>query len=141
MVKTKGIEATVKNWRDAQGRVPAAYKAGVEQASGVIEAAKAAEPLYATKVQEAITNQSRLKGLGKVTDADWKKAATEKGAVRIAAGMAAAEPDFRKGAQGNLAVIEGISIPPRAADGNTNIDNRLKPIALGLEKAKKEGRL
>jgi len=137
MVKTKGLAATAANWKASHGRVPAAYSAGVQAASGVIDAAKAGEDLYAAKVQEAIANKSRVKGLDKVTDADWKTAATGKGAARIGPGMAAAAEDYNKGMSKNLSVIEGVTIAARVADPMTNIDNRLKPIAQALYNSKR----
>ena len=139
MVKTKGLDVTRKNWEASHGRVPAAYTAGVNAASGVIDAAKAGEDLYAAKVAEAVANKSRVKGLDKVSDADWKSAAINKGAVRIAGGMAAAKEDYAKGMSKNLSVIEGVTIAARVADPMTNIDNRLKPIAKALYDSKRQG--
>ena len=72
MVKVKPLAEIQKNYEDGISRAPANYKKGVQAASGVIEAAKAAESVYAQRMQEAVANQSRLKGLEKVTDADRK---------------------------------------------------------------------
>ncbi len=132
MVKTKGIEATTKNWTGAIGGVPAKYKAGVERATDTIERAIEAEPLYAARVQEAISNQTRVKGLQKTSTAEWKARASELGSARIASGMAAAEGKFRSGMGDTLATIEATSIGERTADPMANVDARVKPIVKAL---------
>jgi len=132
MVKTKGIEATAQNWRGAIGAVPAKYKAGVMNANNTIENAIAAEDLYAARVQEAITNKTRVKGLQKTSTAEWKQRASELGSARIAAGMTAAEPKFRKGMTDVLSTIESTSIGERTADPMANVDARVKPLVRAL---------
>lgn len=138
MVDTKPLEQVNTNWIAAQGRVPAAYSQGIDNAKDVINKAIAGEDNYAAGVAEAVATKSRAKGLAKISDADWKKAAKEKGAARIAAGMKAAEAKFSAGMAKNLATIQSVSIPPRVQDGMANIDNRLKPIAAALI-AQKQG--
>jgi len=134
MVETKSLEATRANWTAAHGRVPAAYQAGVQAASNVIAKSVAAEDNYAQGVQAAVASRLRAKKLESVTDADWKKAASEKGAARIVAGMKASENKFVKGMSQNLATIQSVVIPSRTQDPMANIDNRLKPIAAALHK-------
>jgi len=125
MVKTKGIERTAANWDNAIGSVP-----------DVIVKAIEGEALYAAKVQEAISKGSRAKALAKVSDEDWRKAALEKGAARIATGMAASKDKFRNGMGTVLSTIESVSIAPRTADPMANVDNRVKPIVAALHKLK-----
>jgi len=138
MVKTKGIEATVGNWRGAIGGVPAKYKTGVQAATDTIEKAIAAEELYAAKVQEAISNKTRVKGLQKTSTAEWKSRAAELGSARIAAGMTAAEPKFRKGISDVLSTIETVTIADRTADPIANVDGRVKPIVKALYDMKRK---
>lgn len=133
MVKTKGLERTVKNWTGAIPIVSGRYSDGVDAATGVIEASKAAEDLWATRVAEAAAARARAKGLDKVSDADWKKAAKEKGAARIGPGMRAAEGQFRSGMSEVLSTIEGVSLPPRTGVGRENLMNRAGPIVDALE--------
>ena len=132
MVDTLGLETSMKRWNEGRGRAPANYKDGVQNASNVIEKAIEAESTFAAAMQEAISKGSRAKGLQKTSTEEGKKAAIEKGAVRIGPGMAAAEPKMREGLGKVLSVIQGVSIPPRTTDGMANIDNRLKPIAAAL---------
>lgn len=136
MVDTKSLEQTRKAWEDSHGRVPAAYSAGVASAKDVIAKGVAAEALYAQKVQEAISTGRRAKNLAKISDDDWRKAATEKGAARIATGMAASKEKFATGMSKVLSTIQGVTIAPRTADPMQNVDNRVKPIVAALAKLK-----
>lgn len=138
MVRTKGIERTTANWRGAIGGVPAKYKAGVQSANNTIERAIEAEELYAAKTQEAIANKLRVKGLQKTSTAEWKTRAAELGSARIAAGMTAAEPKFRKGMGDVLSTIEATSIGERTADPIANVDARVKPIVKALYDMKRK---
>ena len=132
MVRTKGLAATRKAWEDAIARVPAKYQEGVEAAQDVIERSKAAEDLWIAKIQDAAARRAREKGLAEVSDADWKKAALEKGAPRIAQGMQAAKEKFGSKISEVLSTIESVSLPPRVADPEANVDNRVKPIVRAL---------
>ena len=138
MVDTKSLEQTRKNWEDSHGRVPAAYSAGVTNAKDVIAKGVAAEDLYAQKVQEAIASKRRAKNLAKVSDDQWRQAAIEKGAPRIAAGMAASKEKFASGMSKVLEKIQGVTIAPRTSDPMANVDNRVKPIVAALAKLKDE---
>jgi len=138
MVKTKGIEATMKNWTGAIGNVPGKYKTGIQGATDTIEKAIAAEGLYAAKMQEAIANGARVKGLQKTSTAEWKQRAMDLGSARIAAGMTAAEPKMRKGIANVLSTIESTTIGERTADPMANVDARVKPLVKALYDMKRQ---
>ena len=137
MVDTKSLEQTKKNWEGSHARVPAAYQAGVQNAKDVINKGIAAEDLYAAKVQEAIANKSRAKGLAKVSDEQWRQAAMTKGGARIGPGMAAAKDKYASGMGEVLSTIQSVTLPPRSADPMANVDNRVKPIVDALSKMKR----
>jgi len=137
MVKTKGLEMTRKNWESAIGGVPEKYKAGVQGADGVIEKAIAAESLYAERVQQAISAQSRVKGLQKTSTAEWKQKAVNKGASRIATGMNESKDKFARGMSEVISTIESVQISDRTADPMANVDNRVKPIVAALANLKR----
>lgn len=136
MVDTKSLDQTKKNWEAAIGRVPQAYSDGVDNAKDVIAKGVAAEALYAQKVQEAIASGRRAKKLSEVSDDQWRRAAKEKGAARIATGMTASKEKFASGMSKVLSVIQGVTIAPRVADPMANVDNRVKPIVAALAKLK-----
>jgi len=130
-LETKSASEAVSNWTDAIGRIPAKYKKGVESASNVIERSKAAEENWKNAVQEAAAREARRKGLEKISDADWKRAATEKGAARIGPGMQAAKDKFARGISEVIGVLQGINLPPRTLDPEQNVE-RVRVIARQL---------
>jgi len=138
MVRTKGLEATMQNYQAGIGVAPARYKQGVQAAQNTIENAIAAEPLYAAKVQEAIANKSRVKGLQKTSTAEWKQRASDLGAARIGPGMNAALPKMRRGISEVLSTIEGVTIAERTSDPESNVDGRVKPIVRALYDMKRK---
>lgn len=137
MVDTKPLAIVTKNYEGSIARVPTAYKTGVNAATNVIAKGVAAEDLYATKVQEAIASKRRATELAKVTDAEWKAAASDKGARRIGEGMTKSLPKFNKGIAEVLSTINGVEIAPRTADPMANVDGRVKPIVAALAAMKK----
>ena len=141
MVRTKGLAATQSAWEASHGVVASRYQEGVNRADNVIEKAIAAEGLYATQVQKAIANQSRVKGLQKTSTAEWKAKAAGKGAARIATGMAESKDKFARGMGAVLAVIESTDIAEKTGDVVQNITNRVVPIAVALRNAKEAGQL
>ena len=141
MVKTKGVERAVANWKQGAAGATGRYTEGVAAVTGFTEAAIKGEALFAQKIQEAIASGSRSKGLAKAGDTKYKTGVTIKGAQRWAPGVAAAESDYRKGIGGVLSVIEGVTLPDRTADAAANVAGRVTPIAVALQNAKKEGRI
>ena len=139
MVQTKGVAAAVANWKGAQSIVRGRYEQGVRQPRRSWQAgAVASESLYQQKLQESFADQRRVKGLQKVSDGEWSKAAAEKGAARIVDGMQKAEPKFSAGIGDVISKLESITLPPRVADVAANVTNRVVPIAMGLHELKKK---
>ncbi len=141
MVATKGAERASQNWNGAIGTVQAKYSEGIQGADNVIEKAIAAESLFAERMQAAIANQTRAKGLAKTSTAEWKDKALKKGAARIAAGMTESKDKFKAGIGRVIAVIEGVTIAPKTADVTANVMGRVAPIAVALRNAKQDGTL
>ena len=125
MVKMPSSDEIKKSYTASIPAVSGKYASAVGKTSGVIEAAKRAESLYAQKMQEAIANRSREKGLDKVTDEDWRKAALEKGAARIGPGMAAAVNKQAAGYEPYRSALSGYELPARTADPMTNVNQRV----------------
>lgn len=131
MVDTKSLSDTMKAWEESIGVVPARYKRGVESAQNVIQKSKDAEDVWVARVTEAAQRRARSKGLDSVSDSDWKKAASEKGASRIGQGMNAGKDKFNKGMGEVLSTLQGITLPPRSADVSANIE-RVRVVAMAL---------
>lgn len=124
MVKMPGLDKIKQAYKEGATKAPAKYAEAVRTTTGVIQAAKDAEELYAEQMQKAIANKSRLKGLEGVTDEDWKKGALEKGANRIGPGMAGAVDKQAAGYQPFHAALSQLELPKRVADGRQNLINR-----------------
>lgn len=136
---TKDPGQATQAWKSAIPRVAAAYREGVEGAKDVIQKSRDAEDLYIERVTDAANKRLREKGLANVSDADWKKAAVEKGVSRIAPGMQASENKFARGISNVIGVLRGVSLPERTGDPATNVQNRVTPIAVALREAKERG--
>ena len=136
MVDTKSNEQTQKNWEASHGRVPAAYAEGVRGAKDVIAKAIAGEALYAQKVQEAVASGRRARKLAEVSDEQWRAAALDKGASRIATGMVASKAKYQRGIGRVLDTIRSVNLAPRSADPMANVDNRVKPLVKALHDLK-----
>jgi len=135
MVKVKSRAVREANFRAAIPGVAAKYKQGVQNTTGVIEAAKAAQGLYVERMSDSNVLARRMTGLNKVTDADWQNGAMNKGAARIGAGMEAAASKQAANYEPIAQALEAVQLPPRTADANTNIDNRVKPIVAAQQRA------
>lgn len=137
MVNVPTAESVVTKWKRSLGNVPASYSEGIDRATNWQANAIAGEQVYAARIQEAIANGKRAKGIAKVSDSSWKTAAKLKGAARIGPGMAAAEADFRTGISEVLNVIAGVTLPPKTGDVRTDVNARVGAIAEALHNYKK----
>ena len=132
MVETKSLEQTQKNWEGSHGRVPQAYSDGVRASTGWQQKAIEGEELYAAKLQESIASKRRARRIAEISDEQWKKAALDKGAQRIATGMAASKDKYATGMGKVLDVIRGVNLAPRTSDPMANVDGRVKPLVAAL---------
>ena len=107
------------------------------QASSGGRASTQAEANYKDGVQKAISNGSRLKGLNKVTDEDWKRMSKDKGAANIAKGMELSKQKYLQNVTPTMnAAISAIkSAPPKTTDYKTNVQNRLLKVIEAQKKA------
>jgi len=139
MVKIKSAGQIDANYKAAIGRVPGAYKTGVQATTDWQEKASssAAEDLYAEKIQQAVAAKSRQRGVAGVSNAEWQGRAANVGATRIASGMTANADKRTRKFEPYRAAIEGVSLPPRSADPMANVDARVKPIVSALVETKK----
>jgi len=139
MVKIKSSADIAKNYTDAIGRVPAAYKAGVSRTTDWAEKASsdAAESLYAEKIAESVAAKRRQKAVSAVSNAEWQTMASGPGATRIGQGMSANAGKRTRNFEPYRSAIEGVSLVAKTADPMSNIDNRVKPIVAALVATKK----
>jgi len=138
MVKTKSVEQAKKAWVDSIGRVPQRYADGVKASSGFKEKALAGQTVYEQRMRDANVLARRQKGLEKISDEDWKRGALNKGAKRIGQGMQASQDKFGTGIGKVIGALQEVDLPPRTADPEQNVLNRVLPIVRRLAKLKEE---
>lgn len=139
MVETKGAGAAADRWNKAIPGAGASYIDGIDRTKGWKEKAIAGEENYKVAVTEAANAGSRAAGIEAISEQKWKDNAKSKGGERISRGMTAAKGDYASKIGKVISVIEGIQLPARTTDAATNVANRVTPLAVDLQAAKKAG--
>ena len=133
------LEGGKKNYEDASRIAPDRYERGVKAAEWKSAAASdAAERAFAEKLREAIDKQRRKKAIEKKTDEDWRRPALEIGKGRLKEGMAGKADKWASEFKPFADAISGVTLPPRSANWEDNIDKRLKPIVKALVETKEK---
>lgn len=139
MVKVKPQSQITANFIASTNQVPQKYQQGIQGADWHSAASsEQAEANYAQGVQEAAQRKSRQAGINKVSNSTWQQVSADTGAKRIAQGMRNAAPKQAANWAPYRGVLEGITLPERTRDAATNVQNRVMPIAVGLQDAKKQ---
>lgn len=136
-MKVKSESEIKKNYEDSTTLVPARFEAGVKTASWKDEAI-AGQDLYEEQMSDPDVLARRRAGIDRVSDESWRKDTIDKGKNVIAKRMKDASDKQVAGFRPYRAVLEGIELPPRVADGMQNLINRAGPIVEKLQKKKKE---
>jgi len=109
--------------------------------SGKLDRAKsdAAEALYAAKVQAAIAQKSRQKGLNKVTESEMNAAMQATGAANYRSGTGRSADKQAKNVEPYYAALDGLEgkYPARTADPMANLTNRAGLVVKTLSDLKK----
>lgn len=105
---------------------------------GKLDAAKSdqAEKNYADKVAKAISNKSRQKGLGKVTEQEMNAAMQARGASAYRSGTEGGADKQAKNVEPYYATLDNLKLPAKTADPMLNIDNRVKGVAKAMLETK-----
>ena len=139
MVKVKSAAEIDANYKAAIGRVPDAYKKGVQRTTDWQEKAssESAESNWQAALQEAAAAKRRQKAVAQVSNQEWQNAAANVGAARIGQGMTAGADKRTKNFEPYRATLENTNLPDRTTDPIANVDNRVKPIVKALVDTKK----
>lgn len=137
MVKIKSAAAISDAYNRSIAAVGPAYQAGINNAQPWQQGALNAQELYEQRMREADVLARRAKGIAKVSDAEWKSNALNKGASRIGPGMQAGANKRATNFEPYRQAIESVTLPARTADGVTNVQNRVIPIVQALMDKKK----
>ena len=140
MVRVKSQSEIQAAYAASGGRASTNYRTGVAATTDWQSKATSdqAEANYADGVGQAISAKSRQKGLARVSNADWQSQAQAVGAGRLSTGISANATKQAQRFEPHRAALSGLTLPAKTRDASSNIDNRMKPIALLLEAKKKE---
>ncbi len=108
---------------------------------GKLDAAKsdAAEQLFAAKIQAAVAQKSRQKGLQKVSESEMNAAMTATGATNYRSGTQRSADKQAKNVEPYYAALDGLDgkYPARTADPMQNLTNRAGLVVKTLSELKK----
>ena len=132
------IQQAASNLQASVSLIPARYRQGVEGADWATSAgSESAEQLYATKVQEAIAQKRRQRGVQRVGNEAWRAAALNNGAPiigsRITASIGKYQTNF--GPVLDAMTRAASSLKPKTGDLATDIANRVTPVAQAARNA------
>jgi hypothetical protein len=135
-LKVKSQAQAQANYTAAAALVPARYKAGVATADWQAPAL-AGQDLYVQRLQDPEVLARRAKNIGKVSDGEWRTAADQKGSPIIGARMTAAAPKQQAKWAPYRAALESYTLPPKSADPQTNVINRVGGVVNVMVQTKK----
>lgn len=139
MVKVKPLDQIKANYTSGASVAPARYKAQVKIANWHDPAASdEAQALYVQQITDPANQARRQRKIAAVPNSTWQSQADVVGGARIGPGMQGAVEKQASGFAPYRSVIEGVTILPKTTDPSTNIDNRVKPIAIALHAKKME---
>ncbi len=123
---SNNAEKLVTNYTKKTGKLDAAKSAG-------------AEALWAAKIQAAITNKSRVKGLESVTESQMNAAMVASGAQNYRSGTARSADKQATNVEPYYAALDGLEgkYPARTSDPMANLTNRAGLVVKTLSDLKK----
>jgi len=135
MVKMPSQAQIQQRYTSAIPIVAERYKNGVDGTTDWKTRAIEGQGLYVQRMQDQSVLARRESGLQKVSDAEWKQNALSKGVQRIGPGMTAGASKQASGYEPVRKELEALTLAPRVADSNTNIDNRVKAVVAASKRA------
>ncbi|MEM3675408.1 MAG: hypothetical protein QXG08_08065 [Candidatus Methanomethyliaceae archaeon] len=133
------VEAAKQSFEEIIPKIPDRYARKIKKAKWKERAAsEEAEKLWADKVAEAAARMRRKKRLEKVSEEEWRKAATELGGKRIGESLKIKLDKWHRNWLPYAETLKGLELPPKTADPMENIDRRTKAVVSALIKKKEE---
>lgn len=133
-IRVKPLSEIEANYRGAASEAQRRYGQAIPRMVWQ-ENAVAGQDLYESKMSDPAVLARREEKIREVSDAEFRKACTDKGASILGSRMSAAASKMSAGYAPIRSALEGLSIPDRTADPMANIDNRLKPVVDAMIKA------
>ena len=137
LVKVKSESEIKKNYEDSTALVPARFEAGVKTATWQSEA-MAGQDLYVEQMSRSDVLARRAKGIEKVSDEQWKRAAIDKGRAVIGQRMKQASDKQVAGFRPYREALLSVDLPARTSDPMQNLINRAGAVVQAMVDKKKE---
>jgi len=134
MVRVKPLEEIKRHYREAAGIAASRYRDAIPR----IEwqgAALAGQALYEERMRDPNVLARRATKIREVSDSEFRAALETKGAPRIRAGIEAAVDKQAARYAPIRSALEALDLPPRTADFEENIRNRLVPVVRTMKEA------
>ena len=137
---TKDISTIAAKWSQRANAAGADYTAGVKSTTkdwAGLTAAAASQ--WEAGVQTAVSNKRFARGVQAAGTQKWQAAASTTGAQRYPQGVSGAQPAYNAGFAPYLAVIAGVTPPPRQPTGNPGNVQRVSAYTDALHAKKLSG--
>lgn len=134
-MKVKSSAEIKKNFEQSTSIVTERYKTGVATANWKDPSVQG-QDLYVATMQNPTILARRLKGINKVSDDQYRTAATTKGAPVIAQRMKDASGKQVAGFEPYRVALENMTLPAKTTDPSQNVVNRVSPIAVKFREIK-----
>ena len=134
-MKVKSSAEIKANFEQSTAIVTPRYQKGVASANWK-DPAIDGQDLYVQTMQNPTVLARREKGINKVSDEQWRSAATTKGAPVIAQRMKDASGKQVSGFEPYRVALENMTLPSKTTDPAQNVANRVTPIAVKFRELK-----
>ena len=132
-IKVKPMEASAAKWRENAGRASESYAVEAEASAEVWARNTGASADNYSQAVSAAGNKNRFaRGVAKAGAAKYARKIRDVGRDRFAPGVAAAEADYKAGAEPYLQTIAGITLSGRKPRGDPANYRRVEEVGKAL---------
>lgn len=132
-IKVKGAEASAEKWRENAGRAADSYADNAEAAANDwATRTQAAADTFGQAVSAAGIKERFRRGVAKAGAQKYARKIKDVARDRFAPGVAAAEDDYKSGAEPYLATIAGLTLSTRKPRGDPANYRRVEEVGKAL---------
>ncbi len=132
-IKVKPMDVSAEKWRENAGRSAESYATEAEASAEAWARNTAASADNYSQAVTASGNKERFKrGVARAGAAKYARKIVAVGRDRYAPGVAAAESDYKAGAEPYMAVIAGLTLSARKPRGDSGNYRRVEEVGRAL---------
>jgi len=133
VIKVKPLEASAEKWRENAGRASEAYATEAEASAETwARNTGASADNYSQAVSAAGTKERFRRGVAKAGAQKYARKIRDVGRDRFAPGVAAAQADYKVGAEPYLQTIAGLTLTGRKPRGDPGNYRRVEEVGKAL---------